>query len=589
MRDVGEAVGGTGSSGEADPWAGLPAGALLRGCKLVIWDLDETLWDGVLSEGGITRRPPAEEAVAALGRSGILNSIASNNDPSEAQAALAELGLWEHFVFPSIGWGSKADLVSEVLAHTHLRTASTLLVDDSPRQRELVRAATGVAGVHPLTLLKLCSAGLPLLDPEYARREQYRHLERRDDAWRRAPMDAAEFLRRSNIHVELRDPRDCVERVVLLSRRAHQLNYTKRELSHDDVLAAAGSEGVRAAAVSVSDRFGDYGIAGYFALDENAHELRDFVFSCRVHGMGVQRHLYTCLGSPTLSIAAPVADDPTAEPGTVDWITVSVAGDERGGGRTRRTPGDPSRILLKGGCDLELTSDFAVAAGLAPPSLELLAVEQGVQRYGHSGLTVLAAIAAGGFGELLARVPWTRGNQTTLYSGDHDLAVLSLWVDYACLSYRHRTQPLRIPSFVDLGDADEATWAHWWGHSRRDRRWFLANFEMRPPLTPDEVFSYLELLRASVPSRTRLAVVNAPECQVDWTYRWGQRQSSRHREVNAAVDQAVDDLGFGLIDLRRLVSRSEDLAQDDQMLTHYARHVYVGIADQIAGLVAMAS
>ena len=48
--------------------------------KCVVWDLDNTLWDGVLLEEKVTLRPETLEVLGELDRRGILHSIASKND-----------------------------------------------------------------------------------------------------------------------------------------------------------------------------------------------------------------------------------------------------------------------------------------------------------------------------------------------------------------------------------------------------------------------------------------------------------------------------------------------------------------------------
>ena len=50
--------------------------------KLVIWDLDETFWDGTLSEGSIKFNPEHLQLVEDLTLKGIMNSICSKNDHS---------------------------------------------------------------------------------------------------------------------------------------------------------------------------------------------------------------------------------------------------------------------------------------------------------------------------------------------------------------------------------------------------------------------------------------------------------------------------------------------------------------------------
>lgn len=69
--------------------------------KLVIWDLDNTLWRGTLAEGDtpilITERA---ELIKNLTDMGVVNSICSKNNFEQAKKTLIEMGLWEYFVFP---------------------------------------------------------------------------------------------------------------------------------------------------------------------------------------------------------------------------------------------------------------------------------------------------------------------------------------------------------------------------------------------------------------------------------------------------------------------------------------------------------
>lgn len=74
--------------------------------KLVVWDLDETLWKGVLSEGEVQPVPENNARVIHLARRGVMNSICSKNDWARAMAVLQEWDLWE-YVFCSIQGGPK--------------------------------------------------------------------------------------------------------------------------------------------------------------------------------------------------------------------------------------------------------------------------------------------------------------------------------------------------------------------------------------------------------------------------------------------------------------------------------------------------
>ena len=81
--------------------------------KLVIWDLDETFWRGVLSEIGIDYVSANHTLVEKLSRRGIVNSICSKNDFEAVRGALERHGIWDHFVFSKIAWGPKGELIAQ--------------------------------------------------------------------------------------------------------------------------------------------------------------------------------------------------------------------------------------------------------------------------------------------------------------------------------------------------------------------------------------------------------------------------------------------------------------------------------------------
>src|SRR4030067_1595069 len=77
--------------------------------KCVVWDLDNTLWDGVLLESDSVRlKPGIAEVIRILDERGILHSIASRSDPEAAANSLRRLGIAPYFLFPEIGWGGKS-------------------------------------------------------------------------------------------------------------------------------------------------------------------------------------------------------------------------------------------------------------------------------------------------------------------------------------------------------------------------------------------------------------------------------------------------------------------------------------------------
>src|SRR5262245_13415243 len=86
-----------------------------RNIKLLVWDLDNTLWRGTLLEGDDIRLSESVGAtLKTLDERGILHSIASKNDHDTAMSKLKELGVAGYFLYPQINWSSKASNIRTI-------------------------------------------------------------------------------------------------------------------------------------------------------------------------------------------------------------------------------------------------------------------------------------------------------------------------------------------------------------------------------------------------------------------------------------------------------------------------------------------
>ncbi len=92
--------------------------------KCVVWDLDNTLWHGILVEDGpekLLLKEGIREVIEELDRRGILQSVASKNNHDEAMEILKKVGLEEYFLYPQISWNPKSQAVSNIAHETEHR------------------------------------------------------------------------------------------------------------------------------------------------------------------------------------------------------------------------------------------------------------------------------------------------------------------------------------------------------------------------------------------------------------------------------------------------------------------------------------
>ena len=325
--------------------------------RLLIWDLDETFWRGVLTEGGIEFVERHKEIVIELARRGIVSSICSKNDPEPVEALLKAHGVRDYFVAPSLSWAPKGPRIAALIETLGLRPASVLFVDDNPLNLEEARRFCPDLQTRGVEAL----AGLlddPLLagkdDRALTRLEQYRRLERRQSDARSAGDDLASFLRESRIEVEIEtDVEPHIDRFVELLNRTNQLNFTKRRLPEDPAAAREAARAIlagynrQAALVRVSDRYGDHGFCGVYVYNSEIRKLEHFAFSCRILGLGVERWLYARLGRPRIEVKGEVLAD-LDDPAPVDWIGQGAPGASHAGGGEARI----GRVTARGACDL---------------------------------------------------------------------------------------------------------------------------------------------------------------------------------------------------------------------------------------------
>ena len=100
--------------------------------KLVIWDLDETFWQGTISEGTVVIPEQNLALIKRLTDIGVVNSICSKNDADSTMEYLKKQDLEQYFVFASINWEPKGARIKQLISDMQLRPVNVLFLDDNP-------------------------------------------------------------------------------------------------------------------------------------------------------------------------------------------------------------------------------------------------------------------------------------------------------------------------------------------------------------------------------------------------------------------------------------------------------------------------
>jgi len=272
--------------------------------KLVVWDLDHTLWDAVLLED--ERPAPNEQllqVVRGLDELGVLQSIASRNDFDAATAHLQRCGILEYFLQPRIGWSAKSHSVAAIAAALDLGLDSVLFVDDQDFELEEVRSAhpqvRTMKAIHAHALLDDLLVKPAVLTQD-ARRRRLMYLE--DAARTSSEQEFAgppeDFL--NSLDLRLTIGRACepdLDRAAELVTRTNQLNSTGNIYSREELRVFLDSPAHTLLIAGLSDRFGDYGQIGMALLETlgQTWTLELILVSCRVLSRGIGPILLRCL------------------------------------------------------------------------------------------------------------------------------------------------------------------------------------------------------------------------------------------------------------------------------------------------------
>jgi FkbH-like protein len=284
--------------------------------KLVVVDLDDTLWGGVVGDVGweglqLGGHDPFGEAyvdfqktLKALTRRGIVLGIVSKNDEGVALKAIAEhpemqLRLTD-FAGWRINWEDKAKNLVDLAAELRLGLQSVVFIDDQPAERARVREELPEVLVpdwpeNPMlfrrALLALNCFENPAMTAEDGARAGAYAAERQRAELKRQVGSVEDWLKSLHITVKVeRLSAANLPRAAQLLNKTNQVNLSTRRMSESELRAWADLPGHFVWVFRVSDKLGDSGLTGLASLKVTGEtaQIVDFILSCRVMGRKVE-------------------------------------------------------------------------------------------------------------------------------------------------------------------------------------------------------------------------------------------------------------------------------------------------------------
>jgi FkbH-like protein len=287
--------------------------------KVLILDLDNTLWGGVVADDGLEGielgdTSPRGEAfkafqkyIASLKQRGVLLAVCSKNDHAKAAEPFEKhpdmVLKTDDIVSFKANWEPKSENIRAMAPELNLGLDSFVFVDDNPAEIEIVRqfvpeVTTILLGPDPSEYVNQL-ADSRLFEPRSITAEDAeRTLQYRSDAQRKAleanvtDMDA--YLESLQMEGTISEfvPVD-VPRLSQLINKSNQFNLTTRRRSEAEVIAVMNDKNFAGFSARLKDRFGDHGLISIVIGEKAGDTMKvdTWLMSCRVLKRGVEEEV----------------------------------------------------------------------------------------------------------------------------------------------------------------------------------------------------------------------------------------------------------------------------------------------------------
>ncbi len=284
--------------------------------KLLVLDLDDTLWGGIVGEvgwknlriGGHDHIGEAfqdfQKQIKFLKNQGVILAVVSKNEESVAIEAIKnhpEMILsMEDFSAYRINWEDKAKNIIEIVKELNIGLQSTVFFDDSPFERARVKDMLNEVYVPDLPkdpselstfLSKLhCFDKLHITEEDKVRGDLYKSESKRKklkDSFK----SLSEWIETLELIINIESLQNKnLQRTLQLLNKTNQMNLSTRRLNENELAKWMNDKSNYLWTIRAKDKFGDYGIIGILsiAVKNNTAQLVDFILSCRVVGRCIE-------------------------------------------------------------------------------------------------------------------------------------------------------------------------------------------------------------------------------------------------------------------------------------------------------------
>lgn len=290
--------------------------------KLIIFDLDNTLWKGIIGEDGIEGIRMSEgdnvgsifsfiqSKLLSLKNNGFLLAVCSKNDQS-----IALEGLFKHkdskfkekdIVSYRINWDTKSSNINNIIDELNISLNHTIFIDDSEHECDEVRNnCPGITVLNvPKDIYKYpeifqndCFFFDDIEKDNIDRTSLYKNRELRKNYIEKISKTSNskdDWLKSLNIKIifeRVTILSQSKKRVVQLFNRTNQFNLRSSNYNLDTLEKALNLKNNFYYQCNLKDRIGSEGMISVIGLEITDQEIfvKDFIMSCRVFGRNIEK------------------------------------------------------------------------------------------------------------------------------------------------------------------------------------------------------------------------------------------------------------------------------------------------------------
>lgn len=284
--------------------------------KVLVLDMDNTLWGGVVGEDGLTGIELGEshigkayldfqQCIGEMRRAGVILAINSKNNEEDVWKVFGENPHMyltkEDFSVCMINWELKSENMKRIAERLNVSLDSMVFIDDNPIEREQVKSALPMVECpdfpdktedllqFAITIYENYFKKIKITSEDRTKTEQYMAKEQIEE-YKSHSLDFQSFLEGLHIVLAKRNVVQNKDRLLQLLQKTNQFNTTLKRYSETEISIMLQSKDWQFFFYEVSDRFANHGLCALAVvkLEGDSARIDNLVMSCRIMGRNIE-------------------------------------------------------------------------------------------------------------------------------------------------------------------------------------------------------------------------------------------------------------------------------------------------------------